>query len=204
MNYIKDIFNLNKIIKVMLFVFIPSLLFYIISFFTMKSYGYETMDIIRDFAQIVDVPSVLGLLSTLGTWLWVSSAAISFFAVIAFKHNRENRLLLLLGIFSILLAIDDFFMIHDRYVNEYICYATYAILALALLFYYFKTIIKIDAFSFLLAGILLATSIFIDIIQDDLPFKYSNVQIFEEAFKFVGAAIWLYFSSLVAVFLSKE
>jgi len=198
---IRSIFDWQKIKRVFLFATIPGLLFYIISFVVMKNNGYHTMEIIRDFAQQMDAPSFLGFLSSIGTWLWVSSAAIAFFGFITVDSNKEYKhkeLLLLLALFSLLLAVDDFFMIHDRYIDQNICYGTYVFLAMALLIRHHKGIIAINGFAFILAGTLLALSIFTDLIQDYLPFKYSLIQRFEEGFKFTGGATWLYFIALVA------
>jgi len=202
MGLLKKIFTKDNIKKVLLYATIPALIFYSISFKILRINNYDTMEIIRDFAQIVDYSSFLGFLSSIGTWLWVSSAAISFFGFFTLKDiNKEQKgLLLILGIFSFLLGFDDFFMIHDWYVDQNICYGLYAILALIILFKYFKFILRINGFAFIFAGFLLASSIFIDLIQDNLPFKYENTQIVEEALKFTGAATWLYFVSLVASF----
>ncbi len=202
-NDIKNIFNVKKMIRVLLYATIPGLIFYTIAFNIMHTNGYHTMEIIRDFAQLMDESSFLGFLSSIGTWLWVSAAAIAFFGfftVSSPKETKHKELLLLLGIFSLLLAIDDFFMIHDRYIDQNICYGTYAFLAIALLVRHYKIIIEINGFGFLLAGTLLAASIFTDLIQDDLPFDYSNIQIVEEGFKFTGGATWLFFVALSASF----
>ena len=202
--YIKSIFNLKKILHVLIYATIPGLIFYTVVFNFMHSNGYHTMEIIRDFAQIVDYSSFLGFLSTIGTWLWVSAAAISFFGFFTANSIDQKRLSLLLGIFSLLLAIDDFFMIHDRYINQNICYGVYAFLAVVLLVKYYKLIIKINGFGFIFAGLLLASSIFTDLIQEYLPFNYSMTQIFEEGFKFTGGATWLYFVSLVSAYDLKS
>ncbi|HFQ62016.1 MAG TPA: oxidase [Epsilonproteobacteria bacterium] len=189
--------------KVLLYSTIPGLLFYTVAFNILHNNGYHTMEIIRDFAQQMDESSFLGFLSSIGTWLWVSATAIAFFGfmtVQSSKTYRHRELLFLLGVFSLLLAFDDFFMIHDRYIDQNICYGTYAFLAIALLLRHYKTIIMVNGFGFIFAGTLLAASIFTDLIQDYLPFRYSSVQIFEEGFKFTGAATWLYFVALVAAY----
>ena len=203
--YVKEIFNAKKIFRTLLFAILPALLFYAIYLNVLWGFDYKTMEIIRDFAQQMHESSFLGFLSSIGTWVWVSSAAISFFAFNTGEFNTKNRhreLLFLLGMFSILLAIDDFFMIHDRYIDQIICYGTYMVLAIALLLRHFKQIIEVNGFAFFFAGTLLALSILTDLIQNHLPFRYSHIQIFEEGFKFVGAGTWLYFVSLVASFNS--
>ena len=176
---------------------IPALLFYAISLYILRSSGYETMEIIRDTAQITEHSSFLGFLSNIGIWLWICSVAICFFAATSRKDQldkQHRQLLILSGLLSLLLAVDDFFMIHDRYVNQYICYFAYILFAGLLVLKHYKTILKIEPLGFLLMGLFLMSSIGTDVIQRYLPFEYSNTQIFEEGFKFLGAATWLFFN----------
>ena len=165
------------------------------------------MEIIRDPAQQSGASSFLGFLSSIGIWLWVSSAAISFFFFLVsnqYAKNKFRELFFLTGMLSIFLAVDDFFMIHDRYVDQKICYITYAIFLASLGLRHFKMIISIEGFAFIVAGTFLALSILTDLTQEYIPMRYSYVQIFEEGFKFIGAATWLYFNSRVAFFLLNQ
>ncbi len=161
------------------------------------------MEILRDPAQQNGQSSFLGFVSNVGIWLWVSSAAICFFSAITSQlvnKGSKRELLFLVGILSVILAIDDFFMIHDRYVNEKLCYLLYAIVAGTLFVRQYKNIMEINGFSFLLSGLLLALSILTDLPQSYNPFRYSYIQVFEEGFKFTGGGTWLYFSCRIASF----
>jgi len=190
----------RKIFRCFLFACIPALLFYGFSLIFLHSQGFTIIQILRDPAQQSGQSSFLGFLSNIGIWLWISSAAISFFRFLDsdYIENTHKELLFLVGILSLTLAIDDFFMIHDLYVNQKICYLTYGFIALCILVRHYKTIIEIDGFSFLFAGLLLALSISTDLIQSYIPLKYTYSQVFEEGFKFGGAATWLYFTYCVA------
>lgn len=162
------------------------------------------MEIIRDPAHLTGQSSFLGFLSNIGIWLCISSAAICFFSISTYNfidNDRHKEILFLVGIMSIILAVDDFFMIHERrYISQNICYFVYAFMTVALLARHFKKIIEIDGFSFLLAGLLLALSMLTDLIQGQIPLKYVYVQVFEEGFKFIGATTWLYCSWRIASF----
>jgi hypothetical protein len=107
---------------------------------------------------------------------------------------------MLIGVFSLILAVDDFFLLHDRYLPQRPVFIVYAVFALTLLVRYFRNILEIEGFAFLSAGGLLALSIFVDLNQRKIPFDYGQVQTVEEGFKFVGAASWLYFSYRLASF----
>ncbi|MEE9368599.1 MAG: hypothetical protein V3V05_07005 [Pontiella sp.] len=187
---------MDKFRRCILFSVIPAGIFYCIAILALKLAGFTTIQILRDTAQQTEVSSFLGFLSNIGVWLWVSSAAICFYSAfsssVTLTYPRKE-LLLLTGTLSLILAVDDFFMIHDRYVNERICYLFYAVCGGLLLLRHYKTILEIDSIAFLLAGSLLAMSILTDLVQDHIPIMYVITQIFEEGFKFLGVATWLYF-----------
>lgn len=204
---IKQIFISKKILRYVFIACIPALLFYAASLIILCSHDFKIMEVIRDTAQLTRKSSFLGFLSNIGVWLWVSSVAISSFGCATCKSpskDRHKELLFTVGLMSLTLAVDDFFMIHDRYVDQDICYTVYAFLAIALLLRHFKRIIEIEGFAFLLAGFLLALSILTDLIQKDIPLMYKHVQIIEEGFKFVGTATWLYFCCRIASFDTSE
>ena len=198
---LKQVFIPQKLLRCLSVAIIPGLLFYIVSLLVLKSAGFTSIEIIRDPPHLNESSSLLGFISNIGNWIWVGSAAIGFFIVFtggtAVESNRKE-LLFLAALLSMLLAVDDFFMIHDRYVKQNACYALYSICAIALLIRHYKMILEIDAIAFLLAGSLLATSIIIDLCQNHIPMTYENIQVLEESFKFVGGVTWLYFVSRVA------
>jgi len=205
--YLRQIFNVRKISRYVLHAFIPALLFYVFALLILSKLGFEVMEILRDPAHQLEQSSVLGFLSNINVFLWLSSAAVCFFSTSissSIAHNKHKELLFLIGILAIFLTIDDFFMIHDRYIHPYLCYLTYAFLVCSILVRHYEKIIKIDGFTFFLTGLLLALSIFIDLIQGFLPITYVQSQIFEEGFKFVGAATLLYFSYCIASFHLKK
>ncbi len=207
MSVLVKIFNAKKILSFILFAGIPSLLFYCTALWGLWSEGYSIREILRDPAQLSGESSLLGFLSNIGIFLWVSSIAVSFFCALIMRKlskSSDIELLVLIGALSFILAIDDFFMIHDRFINERIIYLMYAVFAIALLVRHFNKIIKIDGFAFMLAGLLLALSILTDILQYSIPLSYDFQQIIEEGFKFIGAATWLYFSCSVAAYIIFE
>lgn len=200
---LKQIFVPKLFSRCLCIAIIPGLLLYTISLLVLKSAGFTAIEIIRDPPHLNESSSLLGFVSNIGNWIWVSSAAICFFTVFTSQTSVERKrkeLLFLAGLLSILLAIDDFFMIHDRYVKQNACYALYAICALAILIRHYKTILQIDAIAFLLAGSLLAASIITDLCQNHIPMTYANTQVLEESFKFVGGLTWLYFVSRIAAY----
>jgi hypothetical protein len=179
------------------------MLFYGLSIEVLSSAGFSLREIVRDPAQQTGQSSFLGFVSNIGIWLWVCSGTVCLFSagVGGFTtEKRQRELLILIGMLSLVLAVDDFFLLHDRYLPQRLVFIFYAVFTITLLVRYFKKIMEIDGFAFLLAGGLLALSIFTDLNQRKIPFDYGQVQIVEDGFKFVGAASWLYFSYRLASF----
>jgi hypothetical protein len=202
-----QVLNPEKVRRCLLMAALPALLFYLVMVAFLNSVGFEVMEILRDPAQQSGQSSFLGFLSNVGIWLWVSSAAICLFHAVTSRWSvfgTRRELILLVGLLSLVLAIDDFFMIHDRYVDQKICYLTYAVLASALLLRHHQEILRIDGFAFLAAGSLLALSIVTDVVQGWIPLEYSQIHLFEEGFKFSGAAVWLFFSTRLALDLQSH
>lgn len=160
---------------------------------SMTQQGYEVNEVLRDPAQQTGVSSLLGLISNLGNFFWIASVAIAFFAVAYGRKLQtiQKQWLLLLGSLSLILAIDDFFLLHDRYINQWICYGFYVITALLLLIRHFAQLIESAFFSCLIALTLMGLSIITDTFQEKLPWNYGVAQILEEGFKFAGAIVWL-------------
>lgn len=187
----------QKALQFLLWVLLPASCFFYGAVWVLHQQGFGVVDTIRDMAQSANVSSFLGFVSNIGIWLWVSAAAISFFAAFSQTGNpnaAQRSLLILTGLFSLLLAVDDFFMIHDRYVNQKIIYGLYAVCAGLLLLKHFTRILQIDGVAFVLACGLLGASVLTDLLQFVLPMSYTTQQLIEEGFKFSGGAGWLYFS----------
>lgn len=195
-NDLKQVLVKEKILGSAIFALIPALLFFAGALFLLHRAGYANSEILGDAAQATKQSSLLGFVSNIGFALWISAAAICFFSAKtagAAIEKSHQQLLFIVGMLTTLLAVDDFFLIHDRYINQKICYLFYAVFMMVLLGRYFKKIVEIDGFAFLFAGFLLASSIFTDYLQNHLTFGYDNIQLFEEGFKFTGIAVWLYF-----------
>ena len=179
----------------LLLVGIPSTIFYSASIGILHQSGLDIAHIIRDTAQITDSSSFLGFISNVGFALWISAAAISFFSLTTRGENAHHyqELLWQAGLLSLALAIDDFFMIHDRYINQKICYLFYALITFLILFRHFKLVAAIAGLPFFIAGAFLACSVLTDLVQAYSPLNYQLTQVLEEGFKFNGIVFWLYF-----------
>ncbi len=197
-NIICEILNKKKVISYLIFAGIPASLFFVLSFYILRSSGFEAIEILRDPAQQTKTSSFLGFLSNIGVFLWIASLSIACFTSSYLYKKTQIKVLLLIGVLSMILAIDDFFLIHDRYIDQKICFLFYAFAIMGILLFHLKEIIDIAIFPFLLSGFLLASSIVIDLGYNYLCIPYAYAQVLEEFFKFTGGATWLYFTFSIA------
>src|SRR5215210_2288155 len=66
----------------------------------------------RDPSAVTGSKFIIGWFSNLGAVGWFSAATACLFAA-SFVHNGSRPSLLLLGVLTLALGIDDLFMIHD-------------------------------------------------------------------------------------------
>ena len=204
---LKQVFVARKVLISISCIAFPALLFYSLSILILTSSGFTIREVVKDPAQLTGLSSFLGFLSNIGVWLWVSSTAVCFYSVFTNPWKRGgglSELMLLMGLFSLILAVDDLFLLHERYVYDKGIFLIYAFCAFAILIRHYRKIIEIDGFTFLLAGLLLASSVEIDLNQRRISFDYAYIQMIEEGCKFVGAALWLFFIGQAAAFRPPE
>ena len=183
----------------------PSKLFYIsilpfsILYFSIlyisNLYKIKPLLVIRDLAQTCGYPIGVGMISNIGILLWGATASICLFVAFAENTNGESsKMLLLGGIFSGVVCIDDFFLLHDRYIGPDFLYLTYLSITVFLLIRFRNILKKIGPSSLLISILFLALSVLFDrIIQEVFNQSYYLTQLMEEGFKFVGIACWLNF-----------
>ena len=158
--------------------------------------GIGTILVIRDLAQTCEAPIWIGLISNLGILMWAASASISLFSSLSglIEKREKSNLLFIGGILTCILCLDDFFLLHDRYIGPDLLYATYSIIGIYILIKFRKLILEIDLIPFISSIFFLGLSIICDkFIQDIFPQNYLSINMLEECFKFIGIACWLNF-----------
>ncbi|QGX97104.1 hypothetical protein EI983_01950 [Roseovarius faecimaris] len=194
-SWLEGVITADSIARVLRYCLIPALVFYLIALAVMSASGFNMIEILRDPAQQTGQSAFLGAVSTLGTWLWLSAAVFCLFRVASGAAPLEpdhRSLLKLAGGFSFFLALDDFFLIHDRYITEGILIPAYALFLAYLIKRFWALIRKMDGLAFLSAGTMLFFSVLVDAVQEILPIPYGASQALEEGFKFLGAAAWAF------------
>ena len=127
----------RSLLRVLQLALLPALAVYVLALLLSAAAGIRTQLVIRDLAQTCDTALGVGLLSNLGYLGWIAAAAIALFTALSGVvqvRGRVRQLLLSGGLFSLLLCLDDMFLLHDRYIGSTFLYSLYAIFALLILF----------------------------------------------------------------------
>jgi hypothetical protein len=169
-------------------------------FFLSKKYNIPFEKFTGDPALINKSNPFIGIISNVGALIWCTTASICLFSssLLYFYNKKENsKFMLFSGVFTTILLLDDFFMIHDSAVymiypndiSQIILLLSYAIFAIWYIYNFYKIIIKEDYIILGTAFFFLGLSVGID-----LFFESSKLEYFiEDSFKFIGIISWMLF-----------
>ena len=193
-------------IKFFYFSILPSAIVYIAILYISYLNNIKLSLVIRDLAQTCGYPIGVGMISNIGILLWGAASSICLFATFSesITNKEASKLVLLGGIFSGMLCIDDFFLLHDRYIGPDFLNFTYLSISIFLLVRFQRTLKKIGFFNLVISILFLGLSIFFDgVIQQIFNQNYEFTQLIEEGFKFLGIACWLNFWCKAASYALK-
>ena len=184
--------------------------------------GLAPTEILRDPIMVAGGDQsdfYLGLFSNLGVVLWTAAAAICLFVgsgLTGEASRRARHFLLFAGFFTLVLMLDDLFMLHENYADRMI----YPLYALGLLYYvirFFGLILRLDVVLFALAIPFFGNAIVIDLApwrllsdegielpqaldaaspadRDQLRYLGRELRyLLEDGFKFLGICCWTTF-----------
>ena len=174
---------------------LPSAILYCTILYISNLYNIKLSLVVRDLAQTCGYPIGVGMISNIGILLWGAAASICLFTASSENVNKDSsKLLLLGGLFSGFLCIDDFFLLHDRYIGPDFLNLIYLATSIFLLVRFQTILKKVGLFNLVISILFLGLSIFFDgVIQQIFNQSYELTQLIEEGFKFLGIACWLNF-----------
>ena len=180
--------------KLFYFSILPSTILYLVILYLSNFYKIKLSLVVRDLAQTCGYPIGVGMISNIGILFWGAAASICLFTTFSDVNKESSKLLLLGGLFSGMLCIDDFFLLHDRYIGPDFLNLTYLSISIFLLVRFRRILKKIGLFNLIISILLLGLSVFFDgVIQQIFNQSYEITQLIEEGFKFLGIACWLNF-----------
>lgn len=136
--------------------------------FVGKVTGTSMRVLAKDPAELIGFSPYVGMLSHWGVILWITTAAICLFSAVILRQYQafgvETRFLAASGAFSLLLGVDDLYMLHDRllprlfHLPEAFFYLLYFLAFVGYLFFFASHILKYDYLLFAIAFIFFVIS----------------------------------------------
>jgi hypothetical protein len=161
---------------------------------------YENL--VRDPNAIANLPKYIGFISQFGIFLWFASVGICFMGYFLIRGiesvNIKSKYLLYFGIFSLMLGLDDAYMLHEelahRGLYEEMFFGVYAVMLLVFILKFLKLFFQTHFILLILSGFCLASSIAVD--------KYDHTLfLLDDSFKVSGIVFWFaYFFRTVYTF----
>lgn len=167
--------------------------------------GIPVGDMTRDPAAVGNFPFYIGFLSYIGILFCCGAAAICLFSAYLGRtlkmSDRIRGFLLYSGLLSLLLGVDDLFMLHEVVFPNYlgvtdnIVYGVYLLIGLIYLIRFRRDILRS---SYPLFGCAV-TFLCLSVLLDAFPLPRINPFLLEDGSKFIGWVSWLaYFAQASA------
>ena len=135
-----------------------------------------------DVPAVTKLPTTVGLVSNLGILGWAASVTIcAFAAYLLWKSSRWARFFLALGLMTLLLLLDDMFMIHERVlpnnnIPEEVYFIVYPLLVLFITVRFWRYFRQTNRLLLLSAVGLLAMSMAVDLTYETILDIYHGIQ----------------------------
>lgn len=161
-------------------------------------YNIPMAELTRDPVQLLNGRPYTGMLSNLGIIIWSATTGICLFVVILNSPypqlKRERRFFLLAFILTMVLLLDDLFLLHDVIlpedlnISENYLYVVYGILSLVFIVYFRSDILQTPYMLLIAAVIFFGFSIGVDTIVKFLNLEHGFF--LEDGSKFLGIISW--------------
>jgi len=164
--------------------------------------GAPIYKFMRDPAAITGANPFSGVVSNLGVLFWCASATICLFSWSILRHRlpmvRFSKFLLYSGLLTLLLLVDDFFLLHDLILPKYFSVPTdfpvicYGALMFCLIMTFKQCILRTEYLIALMALCFFGVSLIVDIFEPSFEQRLGAWRILiEDGFKFSGIIVWL-------------
>ena len=168
-------------------------------------------ELTKDRASLMKVKFYWGLLSNIGILMWTITAAICIFTFFLLRNRSRKKLgsfFLYAGVFSAILAIDDFFFFHDIIfpqilgIYEEAIFLVYFVVIVIFIIKFKDIILKeTDNVFLFLAFVFFVGSLIVDIATHNSftpHFTFGAHHYLEDGSKFLGIMSWLIYFSYTA------
>ncbi len=181
--------------KGLLLLYVPVLALLLLVTIAVLSLRIPLSSFTRDMASIANVHPLIGVVSNVGILLWCATVVICLFSRSLLREqglHAEARFLLWAGLVTLVLLVDDFFMIHEYiapvhfHIDEKVILASYACGTVAYLLSHRRLILAASYQLLAVAMVLFTASMLVDIADGRGWWRLG-----EDGFKIFGIASWL-------------
>jgi UDP-N-acetylmuramyl pentapeptide phosphotransferase/UDP-N-acetylglucosamine-1-phosphate transferase len=185
----------KRALPVILLLYISSFIFMLIVVLVSSVKNIPLSNLTCNPNLVMGVHPLYGIVSKIGVLFWFGSAVICFFSYGLLRRAGENRdmmrLIILGGLITLILLLDDLFSIHERVYphsfHEEITFLFYGMVFLSYLIKFKKLILGTNFFLLLFAFLFFGISMVVDQFPQSLsPWYY----ILEDGPKFFGIISW--------------
>jgi len=165
----------------------------------------DVADLTRDPMAVAGGRAWYGCLSNLGVLIWCATSAVCFFAasLLSRVDEREYRgFLLASGAVTLVLLVDDLFMVHERFLggllphSEHLIVLAYLVMVGAFLVRYHRLLLSsVDGF-LVVAILAFGVSLMADFLSERVVVPM--IYLWEDGAKLVGIVSWGVFFALLA------
>ena len=169
--------------------------------------GEPAWVVFSDMASVTFSHPLVSAISSLAIMMWTAAAAVSLFAGAQAKRmgrNQESRFLVMFGLLTALLALDDQFLLHEWFLpllpfgSQSLYVALYALLVVAFIATQHSMLRRGYPIVLLVGALFLCGSVGLDTAGDMLGYRPPTAGLGEDTFKFIGIGLWLTYAILTA------
>jgi hypothetical protein len=181
--------------KALLVLYLPVVALLVLVMAAVFSWHIPLSTLTRDMASIANVHPLIGVVSNVGVLLWCAATAICLFGFSLLRQRGlrvEARFLMWAGLMTLVLLIDDLFMIHEYIapvhfrVNEKLVLISYACATGVYLLSHRRLILSANYLLLAAAMALFTASMLVDIADGRGWWRLA-----EDGCKILGIASWL-------------
>jgi hypothetical protein len=160
-----------------------------LAMYVVTARGLPVEILVRDPAAMFEFWPFAGIVAQAGIFALCAAGVTCLFA--AAHAGRDRALLRTVGAYSLVLAIDDFYMIHDERlpalgIPEVATYSVYLAAGLSVACYWRRQLFAARHAALFVAAVLLVFSVVLDV---TLPYSQSQL-IVEDGLKLAGMIMW--------------
>jgi hypothetical protein len=168
-------------------------------------FGLHPARALRDPAAYVDFPFYVGMFSHIGVLGWWTAAAAGLLAAFTLRQaSEERRMMLWGGLLSMVLAIDDLFMVHENVmpahlgIPELLALAAIGLAGVAYLWRFRALHVQVAPVLLAVCLVLFASGIVVDLVRGSAQDERGLGILVEDGFKLAGIGGWAAYHLLVA------